>query len=297
MTQVTVLIPAHNAASTLAQTLDSLCAQHLQDFAVLLVDDASQDATAQIALGYRDRLAIEVMTQRRNTGVAGALNAGLAQIRSPYIARLDADDLAQPERLSRQLSWLTAHPETDVCGSALEIFYDQPGQPSQLAIKPADDSAIKTSLIQGNCLAHPSLMLRRSFFDDVGGYDVRYDYAEDYELWCRGALLGKRYANLPEALTRYRVHGGQVSQQKLALQRERDMLVRRRYLQGLLAGSGSAYLAEFFSPLVGFSTREIALAILQQSLPALFRLEQVVADRALFHQLVSHNLARHWATP
>jgi hypothetical protein len=81
----------------------------------------------------------------------------------------------------------------------------------------------------------------------VGGYDVRYDYAEDYELWCRGALLGKRYANLPEALTRYRVHGGQVSQQKLALQRERDMLVRRRYLQGLLAGSGSAYLAEFFA--------------------------------------------------
>eukprot|EP01030_Chromulinospumella_sphaerica_P011485 gene11485-11278_t len=80
MPLVTVLIPAHNAAATLAETLDSLVQQTYRDFDILLVNDASHDATVAIARSYTDRLALRVLDLPQNLGVAGALNAGLAQI-------------------------------------------------------------------------------------------------------------------------------------------------------------------------------------------------------------------------
>ncbi|MRW92826.1 glycosyltransferase [Duganella sp. FT80W] len=295
MAQVTVLIPAHNAAPTLAQTLDSLTQQHFRDFAVLVVDDASADDTAAIARSYADRLQLDVLTLARNAGVAGALNAGLARIDTPYIARLDADDLAMPQRLAAQVAFLEAQPEIDVCGTALELFDDVPGHGTKLALKPAGDATIKTSLIQGNCMAHPSMLMRRSFFDDVGHYDPRFDYAEDYELWCRGALLGKRYENLAEPLTRYRVHAGQVSQQKRQLQIERDIQIRRRYLTGLLGGAAVGNLPEFLSPMIVFTSRDIGLSVTQQALPLLFKLGNLVPDPAMFHAIVASSIARHLA--
>jgi glycosyltransferase involved in cell wall biosynthesis len=295
MAQVTVLIPAHNAAATLAQTLDSLTQQHFRDFAVLVVNDASTDHTAAIAHSYADRLQIDVLTLEQNAGVAGALNAGLARIDSPYIARLDADDLAMPQRLAIQVAFLEAQPGIDACGTAMELFVDVPGHGTQLTVKPASDAAIKTTLIQNNCMGHPSMLIRRSFFDDVGHYDPRFDYAEDYELWCRGALLGKCYANLAEPLTRYRVHAGQVSQQKSLLQAERDIQVRRRYVTGLLGGAATGNLPDFLSPLIVFTNRSIGLAVTQQSLPLLFKLGSVAPDPAIFHAIVANSIARHLA--
>ena len=94
MPAVTVLIPARNAAATLAQTLDSLAAQTFRDFDVLLVDDPSTDGTAALADSYAGRLPVRVLPLATNQGVAGALNQGLARIDSPLVARLDADDLA-----------------------------------------------------------------------------------------------------------------------------------------------------------------------------------------------------------
>ena len=294
MASITVLIPARNAQATLAQTLESLVAQTFQDFDVLLVDDASSDGTAVIARSFAPRLAIEVMSLASNAGVAGALNQGIHRIVSPYIARLDADDLALPGRLEKQWAFLQAHPQIDVCSTWMEMFYDPPSErANHILAKPLEDASIKTALVQYCSMSHGASLFRKSFFDDVGLFDVRLDFAEDYDLWCRGALLGKRYANLPEALTRYRQHDTQVGQQKRQLQYERDILIKRKYISALLGGESSGHLAEFFSLLTAFSSQDIAISVVQQSFPLLLQLGQRVQDRKTFNDMVAACLGRH----
>ena len=146
MSKLTVLIPGRNVERTLAETLDSLLAQTWQDFQVLLVDDASSDGTADIARAYSSRLRLEVLSLPENAGVAGALNAGLQQITTPYIARIDADDIALPTRLEHQVGFLEANPGIDVCSSWMEIFYEQPGRAPHVLAKPLNDALIKTAL-------------------------------------------------------------------------------------------------------------------------------------------------------
>ena len=293
MPAVTVLIPARNAEATLAETLESLATQTFRDFDVLLVDDASSDGTRAVAERFTDRLALRLLALPVNAGVAGALNLGLAQISSPYVARIDADDLALPTRLAQQHAYLQAHPGIDVCSSAMELFYPGGAQAGQLLVKPAGDSAIKTALVQYCALSHPACMLRRSFFDAVGLFDTQLDFAEDYDLWCRGALLGRHYANLPEALTRYRQHAGQVGQQKRQLQYTRDLQIKRRYIAGLLGENSAGYLPEFFHLLSVFASRDVAADVISQSMPLILRLGRRVADPALYDTLVAQCMARH----
>ena len=293
MSKLTVLIPGRNAERTLADTLDSLVAQTWQDFQVFFVNDASSDRTVEIAHGYRSRLRLEVLTLTENAGVAGALNAGLQHIATPYIARIDADDIALPTRLEKQLVFLEANPDIDVCSSWMELFYEQPGRDSHILAKPLTDALIKTALIQYCSMSHGASTFRKSFFDDIGGFNVSLDFAEDYDLWCRGALLGKRYANLPEALTRYRQHEGQVGTQKRQLQYERDLAIKRKYISALLGGESPGNLAEFFSLLSVFSSKEIAASVLEQSFPLLMRLGQKMLDQKSYCEIVSQCIRRH----
>lgn len=292
MPAITVLIPAHNASRTLEATLASLAAQTLRDFQVLVVDDASSDDTGALARGFGQGLALDVLRLERNAGVAGALNQGLARIQTPYIARLDADDLATPDRLEQQYRFLEARPEIAVASSWIELFYDD-GRPSAVLPKPEHDAAIKTALVQYCSMTHGASLFRKSFFDDVGVFDTRLDFAEDYDLWTRGALLGKRYANLQLVLTRYRQHSGQVGVQKRQLQYERDLMVKRKYIGALLDGQSPGYLAEFFSMLTSFTNRDIAMQVVEQSMPLLFRLGSQLPDQDLYAQIVAGCLRRH----
>ncbi|WP_233829205.1 glycosyltransferase family 2 protein [Paraburkholderia sp. ZP32-5] len=293
MAAVTVLIPARNAEQTLAETLQSLVNQTFKDFEVVLVDDASTDRTAEIAQSFQSRLEIRILSPGTHLGAAGAANFGLRVIESAYIARIDADDIAMPTRLEKQVSFLEANPHVDVLGTGMELFSEQSGGEVRLSIKPEDDASIKTALIQICSLSNGSAMFRKSFFYDVGVYDARLVVAEDYDLWCRGALLGKRYANLAEPLTRYRQHPISISIQKLQQQRELDLLVKRKYLTALLDGAPPAHLAEFFSLMTEFNSREIALRVVQQSTPLLFKLSRKMPNEPLFGTIVIECLGRH----
>ncbi len=175
----------------------------------------------------------------------------------------------------------------------METYYPEGGPAGQILVKPEGDAAIKTALLQYCALSHPACMLRRRFFDEGGGFDVALDFAEDYDLWCRGALLGKRYANLPEVLTRYRQHAGQVGQQKRQLQYERDLQVKRRYIAALLGETSAGYLPEFFHLLSAFTSRDVAVQAIVQSMPQILRLGRRVADPALFDAIVAQCMARH----
>lgn len=297
---ISVLLPAYNAAATLDQTLASLAQQTCRDFEVVLVDDCSTDATAALAQRFAPHLRLKVLRNETNQGVARSLNRGLAAAEGEFIARLDADDLAQPNRLQRQLDVLREQPQLDVLGTHMVMFQARAGADGAVTMHalgllahPLTDAAIKTALVQRNVLSHPSLMIRRGFFDDVGGYNPGLDYAEDYDLWCRGALLGKRYANLPEALTWYRLHGGQVSQSKAQLQQERDVEARRRYIAALLGDVPAAGLPQLLAGATRYASHEQAAEVVVDSAAALVALAARVRDPAEYATLVQACLRRH----
>jgi glycosyltransferase involved in cell wall biosynthesis len=290
---ITVVMPAHNAAATLAQTLASLAQQTQRDFELLLVDDASNDGTAGIAEQFAGSVPLKLLRNETKAGVARSLNRGIAESDSEFIARLDADDLAQPVRLVRQLEFLRAQPRVDLVGSQMAMFRSLEEGPLGLLTQPTEDRAIRTALLQRNVIAHPSLLARRSFFVDVGAYNPALDYAEDYDLWCRGALLGKRFANIAEPLTWYRVHAASVSQSKAQTQYERDVEARRRYMTALLGDVPAGWLPQLFAGGTRFASREAAAMAFAQSAAALLGLGRRVPDAEAYADLVKACLERH----
>lgn len=293
MPLVSVVVPAYNAANTLAESLESLARQTFRDFEVVVVDDGSVDGSAAIAERYSEAIQMRVLVNLQNSGVAASLNRGIAGSDSKFIARLDADDLAHPERLAQQVAFLDATKNVDICGTHMIMFRD--GNPSEQTVHehPIADAAIKTMLLQHCALSHPSILMRRSFIQDVGQYDPACDFAEDYDLWCRGALMGKRYANLALHLTSYRVHAGQIGQSKSDLQCERDLGVKTRYMSALIGGTNPGYLPALFSPLVRFETRDAATQALAESTGVLLALGHAAPDPFVYAEILKNCIYRN----
>ncbi len=204
---VSVLMGVRDGAPWVRDAVASVLAQTLADLELIVVDDGSTDATAGLLAAFDDpRLRVE---RRPRQGLTPALNHALAAARAPLVARLDADDLAAPERLARQAGFLAAHPGIGVVGSAAREV-DAEGRVLRVVTPPADDAAIRRALIRRNPMVHSSVTMRRASLEAVGGYDARFDIAQDYDLWMRLAAV-TRLANLPEALVVRRLVAGRVS--------------------------------------------------------------------------------------
>jgi glycosyltransferase involved in cell wall biosynthesis len=292
MPLISLVMPARNADATLAEALNSLAQQSFTDFEVVLVNDGSTDATQVIAESYGDRLRLRVLVHETGQGVAQSINDGLGVGDSEFVARLDADDIAQPGRLQRQLDFLLANVGIGVCGSDMHVFSPESDQRYLLA-HPTSNVGIRTALLQRCAISHPSVMCRRSIFEQIGLYDPRFDFAEDYELWCRASLLGIQFANIPEPLTLYRSHPGQVGRQKAQLQYERDMAIKGRYMTAMLQGEDAGLLPQFLALQTKFTSREIAMTVLQQCGGSMLSLAKTVPDSAEYARIVTGSLIRH----
>lgn len=133
------------------------------------------------------------------------LNRCLHEARAELVARQDADDISEPDRLEKQVAFMTAHPEVTVLGTQLAVI-DEKGHLLGYRRYPCDHDSIVAAMRMWNPIANPSVMFRRQAVLEVGGYHHAYPPCEDYELWCRLAKQGTRFANLSEALVCYRVH-------------------------------------------------------------------------------------------
>lgn len=203
---VTVLLPVRNGQAYLAAAIDSVLAQDHTDFELLVVDDGSTDATPAI-LAVAAAADSRVRILRGGDGLVAALNHGLAAAAAPWIARMDADDLAHPQRLTTQLRAAQQAPETAAFGSAYRVI-DGAGRLFRVVREPLEPTAIAAELPRRNCLAHPTVLLRRDAVLAIGGYRPAFPQAEDYDLWLRLAERHK-LRNLPEVLLDYRQHAGQ----------------------------------------------------------------------------------------
>jgi glycosyltransferase involved in cell wall biosynthesis len=194
--RVSVVLPVRDGAAHVAAAVESILGQTLADLELLVVDDGSTDATPAVLAGVRDARC-RVLTVAA-AGTAAALNHGIAHARGPLIARMDADDVALPERLARQLAFLERHADVGVLGTGWRE-QGPGGDVVEVAPPPADDAAIRRVLPRRNPMAHPTVVMRRAAGDAVGWYDARLPVVQDYDLWLRLASR-TRFANLPEPL-------------------------------------------------------------------------------------------------
>lgn len=136
------------------------------------------------------------------------LNVGLQHARGEFIARMDADDIALPQRLERQLCFLRDNPAISVVGGNYQIIDEHDKVVDRPVPLQLDPEKIYKQLPFESCMAHPSVMMRRADVLKVGGYAYGL-FAEDWDLWLRMRRAGMRFANLPDLVLRYRIHSGQ----------------------------------------------------------------------------------------
>ncbi len=212
--KITVVIPVWNGERFIRRTIDSILAQDMPDFELLVIDDGSTDGTAMILEEYSKDPRIRIHAQA-NQGLVGTRNAGLRMASCEMLAFIDADDLAAPSRLSRQYEHLRSHPSVAVLGSHVQCI-DEEGRPLRVLHYPTGPAEVAATLARHCAVAQPAVMIRRSAALAVGGYRPAFKYgAEDYDLWLR---LSERHEvdNLPEILTYYRIHGASISHTRRA---------------------------------------------------------------------------------
>lgn len=213
--RVSVLLPCRNAVPFLDECIASLDGQTLRNFEVRAVDDDSSDETGAMLDAWAKRNPRVHVLRTAGRGLVSALNRAAAAARAPLLARMDADDIAEPDRLGRQSTFLEARRELAACGTGVRLFPpDRVG--SGYARYEAwlnglrEPEELWRDLLVECPIAHPALLVRTSVFRGLGGYRDA-GWPEDYDLVLRLHAAGMRAANLAETLLRWRVHEGRHS--------------------------------------------------------------------------------------
>ncbi|RMD60851.1 MAG: glycosyltransferase family 2 protein [Alphaproteobacteria bacterium] len=230
---LSVVIPVYDRRHYLAAAIDSILAQTFADFEVVVVDDGSRDDSVAVVRRYRDPR-VRLVRHQHNRGVAAARNTGVAAARGRYVAFLDSDDVAYPDRLARQVAFLDAHPDVAAVGGWMDRM-DARGRPlGRVRRRPVapDDIAAQRLFrpgIQNTTAMARTRVLRRY------PHDERFEIGEDFDLWTRIAADCK-LANLPRVLVRARRHGAQTTRERAARVEAVRAEVLARHLESLGIG-------------------------------------------------------------
>jgi hypothetical protein len=237
MTLVSVLLPVRDGEAHLEAALGSVLGQTHGELELIAIDDGSRDDTPRLLAACADPR-LRVITNPVALGLAGALNRGLEICRGELIARQDADDLSEPDRLAKQVAFLAAHPEVALLGSAARLI-DERGRSRGVQEVPSGVLAVRFESLLGNPFVHTSTMFRRAALERHGlRYDPAFAVSQDYDLWVR-LLAHAEAANLAEPLVRHRVHADRVSARDGgARQREASVRIAGRARERELPGSG-----------------------------------------------------------
>ena len=198
---VSVVVASYNGERFLAETLESVFAQDYDLFEVVFVDDGSVDGTAEIARSFPLRYLYQ-----ENQGLPGARNAGVAVAAGDLIAFVDDDDLLPPNKLSVQARYLSEHQEVGCVLGRSEWIVEDGVEPPKLERDPIFDELGGIQLV--------SAMIRRQAFEEVGGFDATYLYAEDRDLFVRLREHGVGIAVLPDLVLHKRLHGANMTMNK-----------------------------------------------------------------------------------
>lgn len=227
---ITVLMSVYNGEQFLRLSIDSILAQTFTNFEFVIYDDCSTDSTSDIIKSYTD----ERIVYRRNDtnqGLTHNLADGVSRSEAKYIARMDADDIAYPERFAKQVAWMDEHRNISILGTPVTYFRNTLGD-GGLAEQPVDDATIKATLFISFTLMHPTIMFRR---EDLVRHNLNYNpdyrYSQDHALYFDCIRKGLKFANYTDPLLHMRAHENSISRAKHGVQQECSQRARLNFLK------------------------------------------------------------------
>lgn len=203
-------MPVYNAGYFLVDALDSIVNQTYKNFEVIIIDDASRDGSANIITWYKKRYPKKIrfikLKRNANRGGDACANIGFARAKGKYIARMDADDIADQRRLEKQVAYLEKHNDVILLGTQAYVI-NKNGQIIGEKNEPTDHETIKRNYFIYHPIIHPSVMIRKNMLPHTRYlYKIQYSANNDLLTFFKLLSYGK-FANLPEKLMCYRIHG------------------------------------------------------------------------------------------
>lgn len=226
--RISVVMSVYNGMPYLKDSVESILKQSYKNFEFIIVDDSSTDDTYAYLTTIQDKR-IKLVKNNKNLGLSASLNRALKISKGTYIARMDADDISDPQRLSKQISFLTSNKSIDLCGTFAALI-DKNGTKVGKLHYPQKPGEIKRKIVLYNPIIHPSLMAREAVFKKLKGYDEEFDGAEDYELLMRGLKLFN-YANISEELLLLRLSSSRRSVGAMYKMDKLDLKIKFNFLK------------------------------------------------------------------
>jgi len=225
---ISVVMSVYNGEQYLYEAIQSILLQTFKDFEFIIINDGSTDNTANI-IGFIEDKRIKIINNENNLGLIQSLNIGLACANGEFVARMDADDISDPMRFEKELSFFEKNKEVALCGTRMELI----NAGKKKSYFPLSHNEIKMEMLTHNPIVHSSVMWRRKIFEQFGFlYDSNFPGAEDYEFWSR-VIFKTQIANLPETLLYYRCHDKQVTQSKQKLVERTTQKIKISLLRSL----------------------------------------------------------------
>lgn len=208
--EISVIMPVYNAADFLTESIESILNQTFTNFELIILNDKSTDNSLEVISKYqRSDSRIIIIDKDINVGPANLRNEGLKIAKGEFVALMDADDIALPQRFAKQINVLKNNPEIGLCGTWFTFF----GSEKKLIKHSEKPDAIKISFLHSCAIGNPTVMLRKEVLNGLQ-FDNDYVPVEDYDLWSR--LLSKTsFYNIPESLLNYRQHNQNISKTKI----------------------------------------------------------------------------------
>ena len=225
--EVSVVMPVWNGAKYLREAVQSILNQSFADFEFLILDDGSTDETPSILDEFAKREPRIWVIHLAHEGIVKALNRGVGEAKSEWIARMDCDDIAHPERLMKQMRALKETPKAVLCHTAIQQI-GEPQYMTKLQRFPRSQAMVAARLCYQSPIVHPTVVFSKEAFLNVGGYHSEERHAEDYGLWGRMWSVGK-FVGINEPLLQFRVHGGSISKQMADVQAALTKAIAQRH--------------------------------------------------------------------
>lgn len=206
--RISVLMSVYNDEKYLRKSVNSALEQSFSDFEFIIIDDGSTDKSLEIVKSYKDPR-IRIVRNKNNIGLTKSLNKGLQFAQGEYIARMDADDIALPDRLGKQIDFMDKNPGVGVLGTAIYVI-DEAGRLITKSRKPLTHPCCVWNLLFRNSFYHPTVMIKKDLLLSVEGYSPQHKAGQDRDLWIR-VFDKTKLANLKEPLLLHRKHRKQIS--------------------------------------------------------------------------------------
>lgn len=225
---VSIIMGAYNEENTIAKCVESIIHQTYKNWEFIICNDCSKDRTEEMIESFcqQDKRII-LLNNEKNMRLAASLNRCLETAKGKYIARMDADDESLPERLEKQVLYLESHPDVD-CVGCNRLIFDENGN---IGIRKSLEYPSRDILKRDTPFAHPTIMMKKTVYEKLGGYTVSRDTmrAEDLDLWIRFFANGFKGYNIQEVLYRYRESLGDLKKRSLKAAIETSKVYIRGY--------------------------------------------------------------------